>query len=151
MLKVVPLQILTFYSPTPGAIALGPRLGRFKKGNEKYFRPSNYTSLVLGTFMLWWGWLGFNGGAQMVMSGGMTLCILSDRPLLYTFISWFFIFESPCYNALFYLRRPLEVGVSNPCVYFERFHGRSCIHHHIELGTGQETRWGAYSVYLNVT
>ena len=61
-----------------GAIALGPRLGRFEKGNEKYFRPSNYTSLVLGTFMLWWGWLGFNGGAQMVMSGGEFYLVALD-------------------------------------------------------------------------
>ena len=52
-----------------GMIILGPRLGRYEKGNEKYFRPSNYTNLVLGTFFLWWGWLGFNGGAGGVMSG----------------------------------------------------------------------------------
>jgi len=56
-------------SALAGAVVLGPRLGRFKEGNEKYFRPSNYTSLVLGTFFLWWGWIGFNCGAQMVITG----------------------------------------------------------------------------------
>jgi len=56
-------------SALAGMLVLGPRLGRFKPGNEKYFRPSSYTSLVLGTFFLWWGWLGFNGGASFIISG----------------------------------------------------------------------------------
>ena len=54
----------------PGMLVLGPRLGRFEKGNEKLFAMGNPSNVVLGTFMLWWGWIGFNSGAQMVISGG---------------------------------------------------------------------------------
>ena len=47
-----------------GAIMLGPRLGRFSKdGVVAYMRPASPTSQVLGTFILWFGWYGFNPGS----------------------------------------------------------------------------------------
>ena len=52
------------------AIMLGPRLGRYDNSVEQG-KPSSLTNVMLGTFMLWWGWLGFNCGSTFGISGGM--------------------------------------------------------------------------------
>jgi len=44
------------------ALMLGPRTGRYDKGSEAP-QPGSGINVVLGTFMLWWGWLGFNCGS----------------------------------------------------------------------------------------
>lgn len=51
------------------AVMLGPRLGRFDD-NKKRPQPCSMTNVLLGTFMLWWGWLGFNCGSTFGISGG---------------------------------------------------------------------------------
>jgi Amt family ammonium transporter len=49
-----------------GAIILGPRVGRFdKNGKPVIFLPSAITLVGLGTFLLWFGWFGFNGGSLL--------------------------------------------------------------------------------------
>ena len=51
-----------------GAIILGPRLNRFKNGQAEPLEPYAASSIplaTLGTFILWLGWFGFNGGAQL--------------------------------------------------------------------------------------
>ncbi len=51
-----------------GAIVLGPRLGRYKpKGRVVPFLGSNLPLATLGTFILWLGWFGFNGGSQLAL------------------------------------------------------------------------------------
>ncbi len=50
-----------------GAIILGPRLGRYKNGKVTPFPGSNLALATLGTFILWLGWFGFNGGSQLYM------------------------------------------------------------------------------------
>ena len=50
------------------AIVIGPRLGRYgKDGRVTPFPGSNLTLATLGTFILWLGWFGFNGGSQLAM------------------------------------------------------------------------------------
>ena len=53
-------------------LLLKPRHGKYKKsmGNKKHYRMSSPTNVVLGTFFLWWGWIGFNCGSTLGMSGG---------------------------------------------------------------------------------
>lgn len=47
-----------------GALIEGPRIGRFdKSGNSLVFRGHSATLVVLGTFLLWFGWYGFNPGS----------------------------------------------------------------------------------------
>ena len=47
-----------------GALIEGPRIGRFdKSGNTMIFRGHSATLVVLGTFLLWFGWYGFNPGS----------------------------------------------------------------------------------------
>ena len=52
------------------AIILGPRIGTYDKTIKKN-KPGSLTNVMLGTFMLWWGWLGFNCGSTFGISGGM--------------------------------------------------------------------------------
>lgn len=51
-----------------GAIILGPRIGKYgKDGKVTPFPGSNLALATLGTFILWLGWFGFNGGSQLYM------------------------------------------------------------------------------------
>jgi Amt family ammonium transporter len=48
-----------------GALILGPRLGKYKDGRVNPMPGSNLALATLGTFILWMGWFGFNGGSQL--------------------------------------------------------------------------------------
>ena len=51
-----------------GAIILGPRIGKYSKEGRTVPMPgSNLALATLGTFILWLGWFGFNGGSQLYM------------------------------------------------------------------------------------
>jgi Amt family ammonium transporter len=52
-----------------GAIVLGPRLGRFDKGEKPMppFANSSIPQVTIGVFILWFGWFGFNGGSQLAL------------------------------------------------------------------------------------
>ena len=55
------------FAALAGAIVLGPRLGKFKDGKTNPMPGSNLALATLGTFILWLGWFGFNGGSQLAM------------------------------------------------------------------------------------
>jgi Amt family ammonium transporter len=49
-----------------GIAVLGPRSGRFDaSGRPQVIPPSSLPIVTLGTFILWLGWFGFNGGSQL--------------------------------------------------------------------------------------
>tara|TARA_X000001036_G_scaffold237202_1_gene221282 strand:- start:271 stop:1608 length:1338 start_codon:yes stop_codon:yes gene_type:complete len=51
-----------------GAIVLGPRIGKYKDdGSVNPIPGSNMPLATLGTFILWLGWFGFNGGSQLAL------------------------------------------------------------------------------------
>jgi len=51
-----------------GVIVLGPRIGKYgKNGSVRPIPGSNLSLATLGTFILWMGWFGFNGGSQLAM------------------------------------------------------------------------------------
>ena len=50
-----------------GALILGPRLGKYAGGKVNVMPGSNLPLATLGTFILWLGWFGFNGGSQLAM------------------------------------------------------------------------------------
>ncbi len=52
-----------------GVILLGPRKGRFTNKGIKPIPGGNMPLVALGTFILWFGWLGFNGGSQLSFNG----------------------------------------------------------------------------------
>ncbi|MFV1604549.1 ammonium transporter [Phaeobacter sp. JH20_29] len=50
-----------------GALILGPRIGKYKNGKTVPMPGSNLALATIGTFILWLGWFGFNGGSQLAM------------------------------------------------------------------------------------
>lgn len=52
-----------------GAMALGPRLGKYKGKKVNAIPGHNMTYGALGVFILWLGWFGFNPGSQLAASG----------------------------------------------------------------------------------
>jgi len=51
-----------------GVILLGPRKGRYSSKGIKAMPGANMPLVALGTFILWMGWLGFNGGSQLTLN-----------------------------------------------------------------------------------
>ncbi|MCP4070177.1 MAG: ammonium transporter [Hyphomicrobiales bacterium] len=61
-----------------GAIILGARKGRYGPGGQVTPMPgSNIPLATLGTFILWLGWFGFNGGSQLALSGNVNASDIS--------------------------------------------------------------------------
>ena len=50
-----------------GAKILGPRLGRFD--NPAAFEGHSTPLVIIGTFLLWFGWYGFNPGSTLMIHG----------------------------------------------------------------------------------
>ncbi|MCW4152000.1 ammonium transporter [Halomonas sp. 18H] len=52
-----------------GVLVLGPRKGKYGKNGAVYAIPgANMPLATLGTFVLWLGWFGFNGGSELKVS-----------------------------------------------------------------------------------
>ncbi|MDA9930463.1 ammonium transporter [Alphaproteobacteria bacterium] len=50
-----------------GVLVLGARTGKYKDGGVVPMPGANLPLATLGTFILWLGWFGFNGGSQLAM------------------------------------------------------------------------------------
>jgi len=54
-----------------GAWMLGPRIGKYNKAGQVMPLPGHsLTSAVIGVFVLWFGWFGFNPGSTMALDWG---------------------------------------------------------------------------------
>lgn len=61
-----------------GAIALGPRLGKYdSKGKSRAIPGHSLLAAALGVFILWFGWFGFNPGSQLAASGEVNRVAIS--------------------------------------------------------------------------
>ena len=58
-----------------GAIVVGPRTGRFENGKTVAMPGHSATLVVLGTFLLWFGWYGFNPGSMLAISTPTALTV----------------------------------------------------------------------------
>ncbi|CAH0404334.1 unnamed protein product [Chilo suppressalis] len=63
-----PVHLIGGSSAFASALMLGPRLGRYANGNTP-LPLGNPVNAVMGTFVLWWGWLAFNSGSTYGVSG----------------------------------------------------------------------------------
>ncbi len=61
-----------------GALVLGPRLGKYMEdGRVNPYPASSLPLATLGTFVLWLGWFGFNGGSQLALGSGADAIAIS--------------------------------------------------------------------------
>ena len=61
-----------------GAIALGPRIGKYDaEGKSRAIPGHNLALASLGVFILWLGWFGFNPGSQLAASGEVNRIAIS--------------------------------------------------------------------------
>ena len=51
-----------------GVMALGARKGKYKDGKPQAMPGANLPLATLGTFILWLGWFGFNGGSELIIT-----------------------------------------------------------------------------------
>ncbi|XP_063435834.1 putative ammonium transporter 3 [Mytilus trossulus] len=65
---VGPVHLVGGVSALVAAIMVKPRYGRFS--DDQLTVHGNSVNAVLGLFILWWGWLGFNCGSTFGISGG---------------------------------------------------------------------------------
>lgn len=60
-----------------GAIALGPRIGKYSGKKVNAIPGHSMTLGALGVFILWLGWFGFNPGSQLAASGSANAIAIS--------------------------------------------------------------------------
>ena len=62
-----------------GCLILGARKGKYgADGSVKPMPGSNLPLATLGTFILWFGWFGFNGGSQLAMGSAADVAAISN-------------------------------------------------------------------------
>ena len=64
-----------------GAIMVGPRLGKYVGGVTRPIMGHNIPMVVIGVFLLWVGWFGFNGGSVLSADPGLVSFVLVTTSL----------------------------------------------------------------------
>ncbi len=64
-----------------GILLLGPRLGKYEGKKITPILGHNMTSAVIGVFLLWLGWFGFNGGSVLSANPGAVSRVLVTTSL----------------------------------------------------------------------
>ena len=82
-----------------GIIILGPRIGKYVDGKVIDKPGSSVPLAVIGVFLLWLGWFGFNGGSVLSADPGLTsfvlvtTCLAASAGGLGAFIAAYFMFK----------------------------------------------------------
>ena len=62
-----------------GCLVVGPRRGKFRAdGTIRRTPPNNIPNVALGIFIVWLGFLGFNGGSRLALSGAVDIVAVSQ-------------------------------------------------------------------------
>ena len=64
-----------------GIMLLGPRIGKYEDGKVNDFPGSSVPLAVIGVFLLWLGWFGFNGGSVLSADPALTSLVLVTTSL----------------------------------------------------------------------
>jgi len=63
-----------------GVWYIGPRLGRYDaQGKVRQVHNYSFPFVALGTFILWFGWWGFNGGSELAMDDAVGTIIINTN------------------------------------------------------------------------
>ncbi|WP_255518076.1 ammonium transporter [Fulvivirga sp. M361] len=82
-----------------GIMILGPRLGKYVDGKVVDKPGSSVPLAVIGVFLLWLGWFGFNGGSVLSGDPGgtsfvlVTTCLAACSGALGGFLTGYFVFK----------------------------------------------------------
>ncbi|MEQ9301615.1 MAG: ammonium transporter [Cyclobacteriaceae bacterium] len=82
-----------------GIMILGPRIGKYVNGSVVDKPGSSVPLAVIGVFLLWLGWFGFNGGSVLSGDPGLTSFVLVTTSLaacaggMGGFITGYFVFK----------------------------------------------------------
>ena len=96
-------------------LVIGNRTGRFRDNAKKTFQGSNTPMAALGALILWFGWFGFNGGANGAMDLKVPLILINtflsaSFGLIFSSIMGVIIMKKP--EPLFMITGPLAGLVS---------------------------------------
>ena len=104
-----------------GAIVLGPRIGKYTKdGKVKAIPGHNITLAALGTFILWFGWFGFNPGSTTAANTDTALIAVNTNlaaaagAIAAMFTAWV-IFKKPEATMTFNGALAGLVAITAPC------------------------------------
>ena len=62
-----------------GALIIGPRIGKYGPNGQVNAIPgSNLPLATIGTFILWFGWFGFNGGSQLALGSAADAAAIAN-------------------------------------------------------------------------
>jgi Amt family ammonium transporter len=106
-------------------LVVGNRTGRFRKDSlSKSFQGSNTPIAALGALILWFGWFGFNGGANGAMDLKIPLILINtflsaSFGLIFSSIMGILILKKP--EPLFMITGPLAglVSITASCAYVD--------------------------------
>ena len=106
-------------------LVVGNRTGRFREdGVHKKFQGSNIPIAALGALILWFGWFGFNGGANGAMDLKVPLILINtflsaSFGLIFSSIMGVLILKKP--EPLFMITGPLAglVSITASCAYVD--------------------------------
>lgn len=63
-----------------GALMVGPRIGKYNRdGTANKLGSHNLPLATIGTFFLWFGWFGFNGGSALKIDASVGLTIMNTN------------------------------------------------------------------------
>ncbi|XP_057295698.1 putative ammonium transporter 3 isoform X2 [Hydractinia symbiolongicarpus] len=107
-----PVHLIGGTAAFVATLVLKPRYHRFDEKEAQDYEHSSPMNIILGLFMLWWGWLGFNCGSTFGVSGGKWK--LASRAAVVTVNGsvgggLFVIFY--CYILTNKFNRKLDVGI----------------------------------------
>ncbi len=104
-----------------GAIVLGPRIGKYTaNGKPRAIPGHNLTLAALGTFILWFGWFGFNPGSTTAANGDTALIAVNTNlagaagAIASMFTAWI-IFKKPEATMTFNGALAGLVAITSPC------------------------------------
>lgn len=104
-----------------GAIVLGPRIGKYTKdGKPRAIPGHNLTLAALGTFILWFGWFGFNPGSTTAATTDIALIAVNTNlaaaagAIAAMFTAWL-IFKKPEATMTFNGALAGLVAITAPC------------------------------------
>ena len=106
-------------------LIVGNRTGRFREDNKKKsFQGSNTPIAALGALILWFGWFGFNGGANGAMDIRVPLILINtflsaSFGLIFSSIMGVIVLKKP--EPLFMITGPLAglVSITASCAYVD--------------------------------